>query len=708
MTDRDYLINSIHENFIQFKDKRIVIYGISNQTKIVLDNCTGFNILGLMDVYLTEGSLYGANILSYEEVLSLKTEIIVIVARASSTKIIYKRISKFCVENKIGLYDVNGSNLIEKLGALTENSEYFDVNEEQLKKAIFDHDVISFDIFDTLIMRKVLYATDVFEMVAQKINRALSVEFEFVKARILAEQQLLVGNYPTYDMIYENLQKNTGISEKNKIYLKDLEFSIEQSVLVPRMKMIEILQYAISLDKAVYLVSDMYLTKDKMEKILHANGIYEYDDLLISCEYGTTKTQQLFEVLKEKIGEKECLHIGDNYDADVLSAKLNGIDSFEIFSSRQMLEISSYKEILNDTDSLAKRCIIGLFIEKAFNNPFALYHTDGRLKISDSYDLGYLFIAPLIAGFISWLIMKIKEKEYNKILFLARDGYLIQKLYEKALEFTKEKDYPEGVYFLTSRIVCIAATLYDVNDIRRAFALGFDGTPELLMKNRFLLNDKDILPYQSDLQEPEDYVLLHKDIILEKSKNIRESYEKYALNMGITKDDKMAVFDLAASGTCQMCLQDIFSQMLYGYYFINIKDEDVRKKKLQVESLFKIDTWFHKEAFICESYILLESIITSFKPSLKEFSNNGEPIYVDENRNDVQLKNVSILQQAIEDYFQNYIELKGTEETYIRQTDKLLSFIQNKYTIIENISIMQDKLQDEFFNRSYCFSDILD
>jgi len=714
MTEREYLTNSFHKNFGKQKDKRIVIYGISNNTKSILDESAEYNILGLMDGYQTEGEMYGKNIISYEKVRSLKTEIIIVVARASSVKIIYKRIAKFCEENNILLFDVNGSNLQKKLGTESKTVEYFSVNEQQLKEEINQHDVISFDIFDTLITRKVLYPRDVFEIVAKKMNRVFCVDFDFVKASVLAELQLLDGLYPTYNMIYDNLQRNTGISNEEKSYLQELEFSIENELLIPRAKMIEVFEYAKKQRKDVYLVSDMYLPKKRMQQVLDRNQINGYKELLISCEYGTTKTQQLFAVLRDKIGEKTCLHIGDNYEVDVQAALRNEMDAFEVYSASHLLEVSSYSELLFDVDSLKNRSTIGQFIAQAFNNPFVLFQTDGRLKITECYQLGYLFIAPLISEFISWLTNKVQEKPYTKILFLARDGYLIEQMYNLAVENLKEtahpqdKAYPQAVYFLTSRIICVAATIYDELDIREAISLGFDGSPELLLKNRFLLEDSKILPYQKSSYELVPYVLMHKEEILKKAKLLRERYVEYAISKGIKKEDQIAVFDLAASGTCQMCLQDIYSMHMDGYYFVNIKDESEKKKSLQIDSLFKIDTWFKKEAFVCESYILLENVITSFQPTLREFNQNIEPVYVEEKRAKEQFESIVILQQAILDYFREYIYIRGLAETNIKQADQLLSFIQKKYTKMENLSIVDEKLQDEFFNRTYQFGDILD
>lgn len=708
MTEQEFLIRSFRSNFEELKNKKIVIYGISPNTKIIVDEFPEYNILGLMDGYQTEGELYGKKIISYDEVIELGADMIVIIARASSTKIIFKRISNFCVENDIKLYDVNGANLIKKLGVNVEDSEYFKIRESSLINEIDNHDIISFDIFDTLLMRKVLFPADVFELVEKNIEREIAFPTSFPKERMLAEYQLLSGPYPNFDMIYDNLQKNTGISDLEKEYLKELEYSIEKKVLIKRKKMVEMYQYALAKNKKVYLVSDMYLAKERMEKILTSYEITGYEDLIISCEYGTTKSQDLFNVLKAAVGNKSCIHIGDNYDADILSAKLHDMDAFEIKSGRDMLLISTYKDLMDNTEKLSERNFTGLFTAKAFNDPFSLYGSEGRLKVWEYGMFGYLFVAPLISEFMTWFIEKVSQKNYTKILFLARDGYLIDKLYCMAKDRKKNITLPEAVYFLTSRIACVAATRYEENDIKKAVEIGYDGTIDELIKRRFLLDDSEIHPYLEDEYEQDEYISKHHDKVIRRSEELRKNYYKYWVKKGMKSDDVIAVFDLAASGTCQLCLQDIFNKNMDGYYFVNIKDDNERKQSMNIDSLFKIDTWFSKEAFICESYILLESIITSADPSLQEFDCKGEPIFVHEKRNKEQLNNISVIQDSIKEYYKEYLELGMDEGANIKLADKILSFVQTHFTDFNNISIMKDQLQDEFFNRSYSFSDILD
>ena len=707
MTEEEFLIHSFKNNFDKYHNKRIVIYGISKSTKIILDNCD-YPILGLMDGQRTNGKLYGKRILSCDDVVQMKTEMIVVVARTASVKIITARIAKFCEENHIELFDINGNDLRKVFENTLVSNDYFDVDKACLLKEIDIHDIISFDIFDTLLMRKVLYPEDVFTLVEQRITKELSKKINFPQERVDAERKLLSEPYPDIDMIYASFRDATGLTREDADYLKELELAIEEEVIVPRYEMVQAFQYACKKTKEVYLISDMYITKDRMRRILKKCGIVGYQDVLISCEYGTMKTQRLFEEFRKMTKGGTYLHIGDNEEADIQYARKHGIDTFFVASARHMLSISTYRDILELDHSFSSRIMIGTFAEKIFNNPFVLYKSCGKPKVRQPYDIGYLFVAPLVSSFIHWLIQEFEKKSYDKVLFLARDGYILEKLYNWAInESCGSHRYPAGIYFLTSRIAGIAATLYDEQDILRGVSIGHDGSPEWLLKNRFLLEPDDIIQYDADAADMEEVVLQHKDKILAVSKEQRTSYKKYISQVGIQPTDAIAAVDFAASGTCQRCLQDLTEADMDGYYFIHIRSEDERYKKLNINSLYKISSWFKNEAFICESYIVLESILSSYDPSLKGFNSHGDPVFIKECRDKNRMENLRQMQQGITDYFKQYWTLTRRELSETDTADKLLSFIRNCYTDLGSISILNDALQDDFFNRKYQFSDIL-
>ena len=58
-----------------------------------------------------------------------------------------------------------------------------------LKRLIDQHDVISFDMFDTLVYRKVNLPQDIFDLVDDNVRDFFKVNFNYKKKRIEAEHK---------------------------------------------------------------------------------------------------------------------------------------------------------------------------------------------------------------------------------------------------------------------------------------------------------------------------------------------------------------------------------------------------------------------------------------------------------------------------------------------------------------------------------------
>ena len=224
---------------------------------------------------------------------------------------IYHRISEFCKENLIHVYDINGRELSQIFVNRERDIPYFHLSYEDLQKEIEKHSIISFDIFDTLIMRKILYPKDIFDIVERKLDNEDRISFATLRMR--AESELNnEGANPTIYEIYDRLQKICGISDWKKEELLNLEINTEMEFLVPRQRMLELFD-SIKMNKKIYLISDMYLTKDILIKVLKKCGYEGYEDIYVSCEKRRSKTEGLFDIFISDLKEvKYSLHIGDN------------------------------------------------------------------------------------------------------------------------------------------------------------------------------------------------------------------------------------------------------------------------------------------------------------------------------------------------------------------------------------------------------------
>ena len=185
--------------------------------------------------------------------------------------------------------------------------------------------VVSFDIFDTLLLRPYVKPTDLFLHIEKLQNK-----YGFANERITAEQKARDKNRDKEDVtIYEIYQE---IDSKYSNML-DIEINLEKQVLTVHKQIKEIYDIAIQYAEKVIIVSDMYLTQDILQDILNEKGYNNYHKLYVSSEIKLTKnTGNLFKYILNdlSIDAKDVLHIGDNYHSDYKMANSIAIEGFYI------------------------------------------------------------------------------------------------------------------------------------------------------------------------------------------------------------------------------------------------------------------------------------------------------------------------------------------------------------------------------------------
>lgn len=227
------------------------------------------------------------------------------------------------------------------------------------------HDIISFDIFDTLVMRNVYCNKDVFRLMALQLDPVWGIDFFSVRTE--AEQVLSRETYPYIEEIYDYISNKCPCLKGKEAELIALEIQVETDLILPRHDMVEIFYLAQKLQKQVYIVSDMYMHHDTLAAILEKNGISGYEKLLVSSEYNSSKPQHLFAHYLKEIPEGTCLHIGDSWACDIIPSGKLGIDSFRL---KMSTEIYEYEENTIPPTDLAERTRVAEYVAEKYNSPF--------------------------------------------------------------------------------------------------------------------------------------------------------------------------------------------------------------------------------------------------------------------------------------------------------------------------------------------------
>lgn len=301
----------------------------------------------------------------------------------------------------------------------------------------------SFDIFDTLIGRTTLLPIGVFYHVQDKM-RSSNLEYpkylkeNFFKIRPWAESN--VREYYkksmalrkerrteiTFDLIYSRIKELYNLTEEQTEQLKKWELECEYETSIPYRDKIRQVKELMNQGETVVLISDMYLPKEFIKKLLKkADPVLEILPLFLSSDYGTQKTTKelffdVYHTLNYRFGK--WIHYGDNLNADGKIPASIGIEtvnheipSFDLYEKELVQFISTY-------DSYQ---IAALFARFRQNE-----HTMEEIY---SYSYVSLYWVP----YVNWAIKHAIEKKIDCLYFISRDGYHLKRIADAIIKEKK-------------------------------------------------------------------------------------------------------------------------------------------------------------------------------------------------------------------------------------------------------------------------------
>lgn len=682
--EQQFIIDTFIEHFSDRKDQQIVLYGIGKNTEAILKHVRGFHFIGLMDPNTEGQMMYGLPVLSMGQLVDgdMDGRIVVIIARDSVVNIIFKRIEMICRKNRIPVFDYKGRDLSTLSNRFEpSNDSYWYVSMESICKAIDDHDIISFDIFDTLLMRNVLYPSDVFELTELRLKKK---GFEFPFARLRKESEKAIADrYPNLDDIYiemkHRLEAKEGTNESSKEgendrkierishFLKsarEVEEKTDCEQILVRDDMATVFRYAVNHGKRVLILSDMYYSADKLTDLLQRFGLEGFEKVLVSNEIKSSKEQgDAYEYLLRYVGDcnRKIFHIGDNRRADYEKAIQHGLDAFRVYSSYELLQASSLQELLVDTARLETRCVIGLFAAKLFQSPFALYGKQGFVPVSDLDTLGYCFIGPMMSEFVKWMVLGFQRNHIKTLLLPSRDGYLLEKVVRCCSPNIKT------IYFRASRRAVTVAGIRDSKDIDRIASRGFTGTMFDFLFERFGVemseSDSRKNQYLTSGENREMTAVLrdYEEKILENAAGEREKYLCYLKQKGITTDviaEGAVLFDFVTSGTVLYHLSRLFQSELKGICFatMNLPNAMFEEKTDRLDAAYGNIRSYGNKTALAERYLILESVFTDERSSFTGIDDNGEETF-EENGWNSSFERIMEVQEGILQYEKDHLKL---------------------------------------------------
>ena len=165
--------------------------------------------------------------------------------------------------------------------------------------------LVSYDIFDTILYRKVLYSTDIFKIMEEFLlkNGKWNYNKSFVVCRKKAEFILRVinKNEIKIDDIYDYISKFYSVDSETVDYCKQLEFDTEKKYSFLNTGLVDEIINKIETGDRVILISDMYWSSKYIKELLsEKNKIFHSIDIYVSCDYNASKrNEKLFRKVRE-------------------------------------------------------------------------------------------------------------------------------------------------------------------------------------------------------------------------------------------------------------------------------------------------------------------------------------------------------------------------------------------------------------------------
>lgn len=518
---------------------------------------------------------------------------------------------------------------------------------------------VSFDIFDTLVRRPVEKPGDLYKFLEPEVYRMTGGRMaNFARIRSACEQASReeqkgdAFDEITLDQIYSHVQKHYQVDDAMIEAVKQREIEMEVACCTRRDFGMKLLRVAQAEKANIYLISDMYLPREVIERILVRNGIDAHKKLYLSADLGLRKHDgRLFDhVLNELMMEgPQLLHVGDNKNNDVAQAERRDIKVLHWPAAiEKMRRNKGYKAVYdprNGAGQRARSALAGLTANALFDDA----NTDlefSSLFAGEPEKLGYAALGPIYAGYVQWLRRQAQRDGISDLFFFSREGFVLHQVYQTL--FGSDPQAPKSHYFYTSRRCVRVAALREEGDIISLASQPYDPGVEIgkLFSGRFGIDLADATGermlaehgFSSVEQEIENdsatkfrFIQLCTALsreILENAAEERAAYEAYIAKSGYLDCAAPGVVDVGWQANIQGALADLTGRAAIGYYYATTSEAILWSAKGHEHRSYLGDyiTEATSPSAVVRNRHLFEYLTCHTDPTLIRFTKTGQSV----------------------------------------------------------------------------------
>lgn len=288
--------------------------------------------------------------------------------------------------------------------------------------------LVSFDVFDTLLLRRVEQPGDLFEVVGERARAAGLIEpgltpVLFRLAREEAERRArarVASAEVGLTAIHAEL-RHLLCEAADPAMLAALELEVEAERIFANPLLLTVLQDLSAAGIPVVLLSDMYLSPTDLARLLSTAGIGPalYGRLHVSGAEGSSKRDGgLFRLLLAAhpgIPPGRIIHIGDDPLGDVAMARAAGLEAIHYVPGPGLARLRE-----------RERGVMGL-VGEASPPPRRLAALAGREDGADEafgLEFGALVLGPAVAEYCRWVVEECWRQNIRRIAPLMREAAL--------------------------------------------------------------------------------------------------------------------------------------------------------------------------------------------------------------------------------------------------------------------------------------------
>lgn len=542
--------------------------------------------------------------------------------------------------------------------------------------------VLSVDVFDTLLWRRVPEPFDLFLVLGKDLAQAgllaadVSVtgfaELRRTAERVARERVQTTTGYREVTLadIYAALPQNLFAQDFGREVQVGAELACEQRMLVADPEIAALIHAAKQGGARVILVSDTYFKANEVRDFLAAAGCeaLPIDRLYVSCEAGKPKYRDLFDTVLTDMGcaPAEMVHVGDSHEADIAPCAARQIRSvhYDKWAFSPRVQKVEFPPEAGARAALLGRCgdfgLTGLRARLQFRAPSEL------AKVDEAYwQIGAAQLGPVFAGFARWIVGACAARQVTKVFGIMREGRFLGRLVDATARDLGVPLKTEEVWL--SRRAVIGASLYadDLSRLGDAIAVA-PGESEVDILASLGLTQADVtavLPgfavrTNGALSALTEAILGSAGLrakVLARAEDLRRGLLKgLAKHFDINSPQRVVLMDLGYAATIQTVLAGILARegakvQLEGLYLaLNERALLHRQAGSEIQAFIGNDGYNALTArLLTRTPDVLEHACMCREGSLARYDAKGAPVLLANQRSATQLAQMDVLQEGI-------------------------------------------------------------